>query len=175
MNVKYPITCLLFFFTALAAEGAAAYGQETQGIVLAHIKSVGPKQALADYFAKAEWSMIKNGIASGSSDWLKVYALLESVADGEAGEDLSEAIFEAIPAKPFKVLPVLASNEHYTAEQLCTFTFEVKIPEGGINTYLNRLDAALDKARTQKDRVLADACRRGIKTTRTTFMSSPNY
>lgn len=166
VDMKYLIACLFFFCATAAAEGAVAPAQITPGMVLAHIKSIGPKRAVADYFAKAEWSTIKDGVASGSDAWLKVYAWLKPAADGEAGEDLSEAIFEAIPARPFKVIPILASSEHQTTEQLCTFTFEAKIPEGGINAYLNRLDAALDRARSQKDRAVADACRRGVKTTR---------
>jgi len=166
MDMKYPIVCLIFFCATVAAEGAVVPRQITPGMVLAHIKSVGPKRAIADYFAKTEWSTIKDGVASGSDGWLKVYAWLEPAADGAAGEDLSEAIFEAIPVRPFKVLPMLAGNGHQTTEQLCTFTFEAKNPSGGINAYLNRLDTALDKARSQKDRAVADACRRGIKTTR---------
>jgi hypothetical protein len=174
MNVKLLIAGLLFVATPLASM-ASDPTSITSDAVLTHIKSVGAKQTVADYFLKPEWAAIKSGIASGNNNWLKVYASLEPVADGEAGEDLSEAVSDAIPVQPFMVLPMLVSAEHVTVEQLCTFTFEAKIPSGGVNAYLTRLEKALRKADNGGQREIENSCQRGIAVTRSNFKSSPNY
>lgn len=174
MNVKLLIAGLLLIFNPLASM-ASATTLITSDTVLTHIKSVGAKQTVADYFSKPEWEAIKGGIASGNSNWLKVYALLEPVADGEAGEDLSEAVSEAIPAQPFVVLPMLVNADHVAIEQLCTFTFEAKIPSGGVNAYLTRLEKALRKADNGEQQEIRNSCQRGIDVTRSSFRNSQNY
>jgi len=143
--------------------------------VLAHIASVGAKKAVIDYYEKPGWPAITQGIASGNSDWLKVYVALVPVADAAAVEDLGDAIFDVLPAQPFKVLPILTAKGQYTVEQLCTFTFESKIPSGGINAYLNRLEKSLRKADSKEQRSMADSCRSGVGVTRENFKSSPDY
>ncbi|RDS82357.1 hypothetical protein DWU98_09880 [Dyella monticola] len=130
---------------------------------------------MKDYYAKPRWKVIQQGVASGSDGWLKVYASLDPVTDGEAGEDLGVALSDALPVRPFKVLPVLSNNGKYTVERLCTFTFEVKIPDGGINAYLNRLERALGKANGKREQTMAESCRRGIQATRAAFKNSSYY
>lgn len=172
-HMKYLLSLVLMSATVLSA--ASTPDHITSDSVLAHVTSVGAKQAVIDYYAKPEWIAIKHGIASGSDGWLKVYVALNSVADGEAGEDLGEAISDALPVRPFKVLPILANNGQYKVEQLCTLTFEAKIPAGGINAYLTHLERSLRKASGQSERTMADSCRRGVNVTRNTFKSSPDY
>lgn len=151
---------------------AAAAPPVTSQTVMAHIRVVGAKQTLVDYFEKPQWSVIKKGVTSGSDGWLRVYTSLKTVADGEAGEDLDEAIFEALPSRPFRILPLLEDNGRYTAQQLCSFTFEAKAPDEGINAYLNRLERSLLKANSPNERILASECRKGIQATRRAFKGS---
>ncbi|MFC0128333.1 hypothetical protein, partial [Ralstonia solanacearum] len=112
---------------------------------------------------------VVRGIASGDRDWLKVYTALRRAADAGAGEDLGDAIYEAVPKRPFKVLPLLAESTGRTPRQLCTFTFESKLPDGGIGAYLDRLDRGLSQASTREQRRMATACREGMKATRRQF------
>lgn len=136
---------------------------------LSHVAEVGAKQAVLDYYETPQWDHVVRGIASGDSDWLKVYTALRQAADAGAGEDLGDAIYEAVPKRPFKVLPLLAESTGRTPRQLCTFTFESKLPDGGIGAYLDRLDRTLSQASTRDQRRMAAACRQGIKATRRQF------
>lgn len=171
--MRYLSICWFLIISLVSV--AASKDSVTSDLVLAHIKSVGAKRALSDYFAKPQWAAIEKGIASGDDGWLRVYVSLEPVADGEAGEDLSDAVFEALPFRPFKVLPLLEGSGQYTAQQLCTFTFEAKTPDGGINKYLHRLEQSLNTAADPGERILADSCRKGIQATRSAFKDSPYY
>ena len=168
----------LFSMTLIAAAVVSVLSsraQITSGTVMRHIASVGARQTVVDYFEKPEWVVIKKGVASGSDNWLKVYVALVPVADAGAGEDLGEAIFEALPVRPFKVLPILSNNGQRKIEELCSFTFEAGIPDGGINAYLTHLEQSLLKADDQSKRAMADSCRLGIKVTRDAFKNSPGY
>ena len=162
--MKYLLVGMLLVNSSVCI--AAATTAITSETVMAHIKVVGAKQALVDYFAKPQWSAIKKGVTSGGDGWLRVYTSLKPVADGEAGEDLDEAIFEALPSRPFRILPLLEDNGRYTVQQLCSFTFEAKAPDEGINTYLHRLEQSLAKANSPRERVMAGDCRKGIQATR---------
>jgi hypothetical protein len=159
---------------ALSA-GLARADELTPDAALAHIASVGPKQAGIDYYGKPGWDALVRGIASGNSGWLRVYTALRPSADGAAGEDLGDAIYEAMPARPFDVLPILIANGKLTPQQVCTFTFESSIPSGGISGYLGRLDKSLDPASSNEQRAIAASCRRGIRATRKDFEGRPGY
>ena len=161
--------------------GAAALSQASSAIVpsevLKHVATVGARQAVLDYFYKPAWKAILSGIASGSTGWLEVYSALNPGSDGEAGEDLSGAISDAIPNAALRVLPLLyrESRGRYSITFLCTFTFEASTPEGGINTYLTRVELSLDSARSPEELAVRSACRRGLAKTRETFKNDPAY
>jgi len=150
----------------IAFSSAAYAATVTPDGVLCHIARVGAKQTLTDYYDKPEWMTIKRGIASGEASWLKIYSDLKSVADAGAGEDLGDAIFEALPRRPFEVIPLLTSGGEYTVKQICTFTFESQVPAQGTRQYLNELKRSLRKARTTDQLKIAHDCREGMELTR---------
>ncbi len=135
----FTIGALLLAGLAPAQAGAALTAQQ----VLQHIQAVGPEQAIGDYYGHPEWEAILQGVASAKPEWLQAYSALETVADSGAGEDLGKAIFEAIPSKPFKVLPLLTDNGTYTYAQACTFSFDSAMSAGEVQDYLRRLERAL--------------------------------
>ncbi|XRD81732.1 hypothetical protein ISN76_09330 [Dyella halodurans] len=127
---------------------------------------MGERRALADYFESHDWSNLTRGIGSGEPEWLGVYQALRPVSDGESGEDLGEAIFDALPKYPFRVLPILEVETHVTVQELCTFSFESKYPDDGVESYLTRLDGALALAAGENERRMASQCRLGIQATK---------
>ncbi|MBX9431000.1 hypothetical protein KY487_17225 [Ralstonia pseudosolanacearum] len=125
-----------------------------------------------------QWNAILKGIASGDDDWLRVYEALRRVyealrrvaaAAAAAGEDLGDAIHDALPQRPFEVLSLLGAESGATPQQLCTFTFESRRPAEGVGAYLGRLGQALDRASSTTQREVASACRLGIEATRKAF------
>ncbi|CAJ0783310.1 hypothetical protein LMG19083_01025 [Ralstonia psammae] len=157
------------FVCALWSGASTSAHALTPTAVLSHVAEVGAKRAVLDYYETPQRDYVFRGIASGDRDWLQVYTALRQAADAGAGEDLGDAIYEAVPKRPFNVLPLLAESTGRTPRQLCTFTFESKLPEGGIGAYLDRLDRALAQASTGERRKMAAACREGIKATRRQF------
>ncbi|WP_254706936.1 hypothetical protein [Ralstonia pseudosolanacearum] len=155
----------LLLATALPAQADAL----TPGTMLSRIASVGARQAIMESYDTPRWDAIVRGIASGASDWLRVYAALRRSADAAAGEDLGDAIYDALPRRPFEVLPLLTEESGRTPQQLCTLTFESKRPAGGISAYLDRVDRALDRASGKAQREVASACHLGIEATRKAF------
>ena len=162
-RLRWLFVCALW---SLASTSAHAL---TPAAALSHVSDVGAKQAVLDYYETPQWDHVVRGIASGDSDWLKVYTALREAADAGAGEDLGDAIYAAVPKLPFNVLPLLVESTGRTARQLCTFTFESRLPEGGIGAYLDRLDRSLAQASTGEQRKIATACRQGIEVTRRQF------
>ncbi len=162
---RFLLIATLHLTTATPAQADAL----TPGATLSRIASVGAKQAILDAYGTPRWDAIVQGIASGTSDWLRIYAALRRSADAAAGEDLGDAIYDALPQRPFAVLSLLAEESGLTPRQLCTLTFESKLPAGGIGAYLDRLDRALDQASGKAQREVANACRLGIEATRKAF------
>jgi hypothetical protein len=160
---------IALFLLPMILGQAIAQQVMSPGQVLAHIRSVGSKQALVDYFQASTWDVLMRGIRSGDDGWLNVYAALRPAADGETGEDLEEAVFDAIPRRPFRVLPFLVQAHKQTVQQLCTFTFESQMPEGGVNNYLSQLDRSLKLAVTKEQRQMAVECHLGIEVSRKQF------
>ncbi|CBJ34834.1 hypothetical protein [Ralstonia solanacearum] len=164
MKRLIPIATL-FLATSNPAKAAAL----TPSVTLSHIASVGAKQAILEYYDTPRWDAIVQGIASGKDDWLRVYEALRRSADAAAGEDLGEAIYDALPLRPFEVLSLLSAESGGTPQQLCTLTFESKRPADGVGAYLDRLDQALNQASSKAQREAASACRLGIEATRKAF------
>lgn len=138
------------------------------------VKSEGAVKALSEFHNEKDWPIIMNGISSGGEGWLSVYSVIKPVADGEAREDLSKALFGALPENPFQVIPLLSVN-NYSVADVCTFSFEAESPIGGIKGYLDRLDKSLEKAKGQSEIRMARLCRLGIKATRKRYRSDPDY
>nr|CUV54578.1 conserved protein of unknown function [Ralstonia solanacearum] len=140
--------------------------------MLSHIASAGARQTLLASYDTPQWNAILKGIASGDDDWLRVYEALRRVAaaaaDAAAGEDLGDAIHDALPQRPFEVLSLLGAESGATPQQLCTFTFESRRPAEGVGAYLGRLGQALDRASSTTQREVASACL-GIEATRKAF------
>ncbi|MGA4073332.1 hypothetical protein ACI2TP_18655 [Ralstonia nicotianae] len=158
-------TAALFVATATPAQTAPP----TPSAVLSHIASAGARQTLSASYDTPQWNAILKGIASGDDDWLRVYEALRRVADAAAGEDLGDAIHDALPQRPFEVLSLLGAESGATPQQLCTFTFESRRPAEGVGAYLGRLGQALDRASSTTQREVASACLLGIEATRKAF------
>lgn len=159
------LTAALLLATTTPAQTASP----PPSAVLSHIASAGARQTLLASYDTPQWDAILKGIASGKDDWLRVYEALRRAADAAAGEDLGDAIYDALPQRPFEVLSLLGAESGATPQQLCTFTFESKRPAEGVSTYLSRLGQALDRASSTTQREVASACRLGIEATRKAF------
>ncbi|MHA6910302.1 hypothetical protein ACQUJS_18050 [Ralstonia pseudosolanacearum] len=159
------LTAALFLATATPAQTVPP----PPSAVLSHIASAGARQTLLASYDTPQWDAILKGIASGDDDWLRVYEALRRVADAAAGEDLGDAIYDALPQRPFEVLSLLGAESGATPQQLCTFTFESKRPAKGVSAHLSRLGQALDRASSTTQREVASACRLGIEATRKAF------
>ncbi|MHA6850764.1 hypothetical protein [Ralstonia pseudosolanacearum] len=159
------LTAALLLATATPAQTAPP----PPSAVLSHIASAGARQTLLASYDTPQWDAILKGIASGEDDWLRVYEALRRAADAAAGEDLGDAIYDALPQRPFEVLSLLGAESGATPQQLCTFTFESKRPTEGVSAYLSRLSQALDRASSTTQREVASACRLGIEATRKAF------
>lgn len=166
MNNKYPLivgSILLLFATASLADSFSSAS------LLAEIERSGPEKVVSKYFGKPEWRTILNGIGTAEESWLKVYVELRKGSDGEAGEDLSTALWDvALPRAPFKVFAI--ERDHS-----CQFTFEANCPPGGIDSYLTRLEKALGKASTPEQHKMRSRCLAGIEQTRATFKNPKAY
>ncbi|MEF3062876.1 hypothetical protein V4C85_23900 [Ralstonia solanacearum] len=75
---------LLIAALHLTAAPPAQADALTPGATLSRIASVGAKQALLEAYDTPQWDAIVQGIASGASDWLRVYAALRRSADAAA-------------------------------------------------------------------------------------------
>jgi len=167
---------LIFCFVFLV--GMACRAEESAlmpEIVLKRIDALGARKAVNEYIDTPAWATILRGIRSGEPTWLKVFSKLRAGSDAGASEDLALALFEAIPAKPFEVIPVISREYHETTNQVCTFTFEAEMPAGGINRYLSRIENALRQAATETERKIAAECLSGVKATREAFYDDTNY
>ena len=170
-----------FIAVAILANSPSAFAQNqihiSSATLLKHVSTVGPKQAISDYFDKPVWKEILNGIASGKADWLKVYSALRPGSDAGSGEDLGEAIYDGIPLAPFRILPLLyAENRgHYSIQNICTFGFELDTPKGGINNYLSNIERSLEQASTPEQKSIRKACLLGIAETRKAFKNDKSY
>ncbi len=165
MNTKE----LLVIGSFLLCSSAASAEKLSAASVLAEVAKSGPRNVISRHFDRPEWQIILNGIGTADDNWLKVYVALRKGADGAAGEDLSAALWDvALPEAPFKVFAV----EH---ENSCEFTFESACPPGGIDSYLNRLEKALDQASTPEQLRLKKLCLAGIRKTQAAFPNPETY
>ncbi|MHA6833559.1 hypothetical protein [Ralstonia pseudosolanacearum] len=150
-------TAALLLATATPAQTAPPL----PSAVLSHIASASARQTLLESYDTPRWDAILKGIASGDDDWLRVYEALRRVADAAAGEDLGDAIYDALPQRPFEILSLLGAESGATPQQLFTFTFESRRPAEGVGAYLSRLGQAFDRASSTTQREVASACRPG--------------
>ena len=149
--------------------------QKLSSKVLEQVNAVGVKQVIKEYYDKPIWNEILKGISSGKPEWLEVYTALKKGSDGASGEDLGEAVYSGIPVAPFQVLPFLSDENkgRRSIEDLCTFTFEASIPEGGINNYLTRIEKSLKLAKTKKELSIQRNCLQGLAKTRQEIKNHP--
>jgi len=158
----------LLIAIALLASSSLAVAQNkspnNSSSILGHVASVGPQQAIKDYYGNPVWYEILKGIASGKSDWIKVYAALRRGSDGAASEDLTEAISDAMPIAPFRILPVLHTEKggHSSIKDLCIFGVEMSAGKTGVGTYVTLFEQSLKQANSPEQRSIRDACLIGI-------------
>jgi hypothetical protein len=127
------------------------------------IRTSGAREVLRKYFDTPEWEQqIIPGVKSGSTAWLAVARDLSAVADAAPSEELSLALYAALPVRPFAVLSVLGSKHGFEAESLCNMSFEAELPEEGALPYITRVRSSLRSASTPQERRIAAACRRGL-------------
>ena len=177
ISVRRPSLIVAAILAVASVALAQTQSENISGQVLNHIAKAGARQAISDYYEKPIWKEILKGIASGTQDWLNVYSALRPGSDAGSGEDLGEAIFDAIPTAPFSVLPLLYSENRgrFSITELCTFTFEASVPDGGINAYLTRIEQSMKSASTSEQRSIREACVRGVVKTREAFKDATSY
>lgn len=163
---------LLSFWTVGSAHAQPRISPDE---ILKHVAQVGSRQAVHDYYDKPIWTAIEQGIMSGAPRWLEVYSALRPGTDGASAEDIGQAITNGIPSAPFRVLSVLHAdhNGRMSYENLCTFDFEVNVPDGGAEAFLTRLQKALNSAGTSREKSIRDACLSGLADTRKTKTDHP--
>jgi hypothetical protein len=104
------------------------------------------------------------GIKSAQPQWLDVARALQPATDAGSSEDLDDALSEALLVAPYRVLPLLKES-WWKADPVCTFGWDSEI-EGGVEPYVLRLRAALDKTPPPpKSAELRQECLRGIEQT----------
>lgn len=163
---------LLSFWTVGSAHAQPRISPDE---ILKYVAQVGSRQAVHDYYDKPIWTAIEQGITSGAPRWLEVYSALRPGTDGASAEDIDQAITAGIPSAPFRVLPLLhaGDNARLSYENLCTFDFEVNVPDGGADAFLTRLQKALNSAKTFQEKSIRDACLSGLAVTRKMMKDHP--
>jgi hypothetical protein len=132
------------------------------------IEAAGPRAVLERaWYPSSFWAkVIVPGIEAGSPKWLKVAALLRPGTDAGATSELRDALYEALPRNPYRVLPILMS-EGGSAEEVCRNAGEfVDPPKGGIAKYLARLERSLYEPKSPKLKSMRAECLNGIKSKR---------
>jgi hypothetical protein len=161
--------------TAVTTVSAKSVAADSAAQVLRHIESVGAGQALHDYIDGPYWESILERVATGDDEWLEVRARLRRVSDAHASEALDDALFDALPVRPFRALTVMREENRMSTEELCTFTFEDECPSEGIEGFLAKLESALNKAQTPDETEARQDCLKGISATRVMFRDKPDY
>jgi len=128
------------------------------------IRASGARAVLVKYFETPVWiNSIRPGIESGSDKWLRIAEQLYKESDGAGTEELGEAIYNALPNRPFAVLREFArTSPEASVESFCDISFEYEVPKEGVHGYLQRVRKALASAKTKQEKAIAAACRRGL-------------
>lgn len=129
----------------------------------AEIAADGPKTVVLRYYGTEAWKQIENGVRSASTSWLEIAEKLRAVADADAGEELGLALYESLAVAPLRVLPTLARTYRGPIEDLCNVSYEAAVPKEGVAKYLERIEMGLRRAKSEAERSMATACRRGLK------------
>ena len=148
MNTLKRATILISICSVIAFAQAKQMSAEA---ILARIEAVGARQVIDENIRTASWDRILDGIGSGDPKWLDVYTMLRAHSDGASREDLEAALWNrALPNAPFRVFALAEQKDPYLLvdKPLCVFTLESECIPDGIESYLNRLERALSKARS---------------------------
>lgn len=160
MKLRARIAATLLLAFACLQSLAQSITPESLAI---EIRASGARAVLLKYFDTPEWEQqIIPGVKAGSSTWLAVARDLSAVADAAPSEELSQALYAALPVRPFAVLSALGSKHGFEAESLCNVSFEAEVPEEGALPYITRVRNSLRSASTPEERRVAAACRRGL-------------
>ena len=157
----------LVFTMAVVTNSQAATRPVDAASIVGEIRDVGAKRVVAKYYDTKAWEhSIMPGIRRADQAWLQVAEELHKGSDAGASEDLDSALYEALPAAPYKVLPVMQRMYGRTLEDICTMTFEAETPKGGVAAYLRRTERGLANPKTKQEIESAKLCGRGLTKTR---------
>ncbi len=132
----------------------------------AEIRAIGARGFIDKHFEHETWNRVLRGIESGNLRWLAVGESLKPHSDAGSSEELSQALFGALAAKPLRVLPVLVRIYGTSPEELCNQTFEAQLPKQGVSSYLSSIEAGLKLASTAAERTNAAQCLVGLQASR---------
>ena len=133
-------------------------------------KAGAQKTVLEIWDSQSMVTTVLNGISSANDEWLGVAKVLRSASDGEASESMDEALFAALPRKPYSVLPLM---QRLFAESrgMCVFSDDSELP-GGVANYVEALDRSLKASPPIGMENLRQKCLDGLATTRAALGSA---
>jgi hypothetical protein len=132
----------------------------------AGIRTLGARGFIDKHFEHETWNRVLRGIESANPRWLAVGESLKPHSDAGSSEELGQAFFSALAAKPLRVLPVLVRIYGASPEELCNQTFEAQLPKQGVSNYLSAVEAGLKLASTAAERTIATQCLVGLQASR---------
>lgn len=130
------------------------------------IRALGARGFIDKHFEQETWSQVLRGIESANPRWLAVGEALRLHSDAGSSEELGQAFFGALAARPLRVLPVLVRVYGSSPEELCNQTFEAELPKQGVSNYLSAIEAGLKHAKTTAERANAAKCLVGLRASR---------
>ncbi len=161
MRCGLAAVLLLVAASASALPTAAAVESqiEREGgrAVLAQIAN---DRALADHVWKS--------IARGSAPWLRVAVALKPVADADAAKALNNAVAEALPRSPQRVLPLLAQGA-FAANDACLPSLPDDLPPPQALKTVRRLEVALASVNAPEYETAKEKCLAVAAETRAAF------
>jgi len=146
------------------AEGASA--RTTSQQVLAMVKADGARDTVLRLVRTGAWeSSVLPGIATGDRRWVEVAVLLSAETDAGGGEDLDDALSEALLKRPYVVLPRIKDVWLKYSAPVCSYGWDSELA-GGVESYVLRLRAVLDRVPPPPElATLREDCIRGIELT----------
>jgi len=164
MNRSAHLLAILALAVASASASASPKAITAQQ-VLAMVKTDGARDTVASLFRTGSWeSSVLPGIKSAQPQWLDVARALQPATDAGSAEDLDDALSDALLVAPYRVLPLLKET-WWKTELVCSYGWDSEF-EGGVERYVLRLRAALDKTPPPpKLAELREECMRGIDQT----------
>lgn len=147
------------------AKPSATATRLTPQQVLAMVKADGARDTVLRLVRNGAWeASVLPGIATGQLRWIDAAVALREGSDAGGSEDLEDALSEALLVQPYVVLPRVKDDWLKYSVPVCSYGWDSELP-GGVEPYVLKLRAALDRTPPPELASLREACLRGIEQT----------